>query len=47
MANLKRKLVALVCAVVVLGLLTAVTSCKKEEPVKKTPAPSKKLPDME
>lgn len=48
MANLKRKLVALFFAVVVLAASVAVTGCKKEEPVKpKKPAPSKIPADLQ
>jgi len=47
MVNLKRKLVALFFAVVILGASIAVTSCKKQEPAPKKPAPSKIPADLQ
>jgi len=44
MVNLKRKLVALFFAVVILGASIAVTSCKRTEPVKKTTPAKQKIP---
>jgi hypothetical protein len=47
MANLKRKLVALFFAVVILGASIAVTSCKKEPAPPKKAAPSKIPADLQ
>lgn len=45
MANLKRKLIALFFAVVILGASIAVSSCKKEAaPVKKATSSKQKIP---
>jgi hypothetical protein len=47
MTNLKRKLVALFFALVVIAASVAVTGCKKEEPQPKKPAPSKIPADLQ